>query len=149
MSSSIQHLTLNISKKKNKKKNIDFTEKRCGVTGNWLNQHGSCVKFTYCLNGELTGQYKSRVGEASGSYYLSGRYTIVGPNHLDIVLGFSVAWNNMVFGNSNSTTSWTGIYNDSTDKIYTTWLLTKYTTLADKWSNTLVDQDVFERVYTC
>ena len=114
-----------------------------------MNENNSCLRFAYCRNGELTGEYMSRVGEPYGWYNLSGRYTMAGPNHFDIVLGFSVAWNNAAFGNSNSTTSWTGIYSDSTGKIYTTWLLTKYTTLADQWSNTIVDQNVFHREYHC
>ena len=124
------------------------TSDPCGITGNWTNELGSSVMFA-CNNGHLSGLYNSAVGEAANYYNLSGTYTMAGPTRRDTILGFSVAWNNEAHGNSNSTTSWTGIHYESQNKIFTTWILTRFTSVADKWSNSYVDQNVFERCTTC
>ena len=116
----------------------------CGIAGNWTNQLGSSVTFE-CQDGILSGRYNSAVGNASNYYNLRGTYTMSGPALKDATIGFSVAWNNTARGNSQSTTSWTGVHYASTDVIYTTWILTRYTALADKWRNSFVDQDVFKR----
>ena len=126
-----------------------FTDDPCALIGNWMNELGSCVKFESCENGHLTGQYYSAKGDASSWYKLHGTYTTAGLNDKDIVLGFSVPWNNEVHGNSHSTTSWTGTYYHSTRTIYTTWLLTSFKLLGEKWNSTNVYQDTFKRSNNC
>ena len=116
----------------------------CGIAGKWENDLGSKAEFS-CEDGFLSGKYNSKVGRAEDYYLLSGRYTMVGPNQTDAVVGWSVAWKNDVFGNSNSTSSFTGVYYNSTDTIYTTWILTRYTSLADKWSNSRVGINIFTK----
>ena len=116
----------------------------CGIAGKWVNDLGSKAEFS-CKNGFLSGKYNSKVGKAEDYYLLSGRYTMVGPGHKDAVVGWSVAWNNKEFGNSNSTSSFTGVYYASNETIYTTWILTRYTSFADRWSNSRVGFNVFTR----
>ncbi|KAL3855499.1 hypothetical protein ACJMK2_014707 [Sinanodonta woodiana] len=116
----------------------------CGIAGNWINQLGSMMTIT-CWNGNLTGIYRSAVGAATDYYQLSGRYTMTGANQKDCVLGFSVAWNNDVRGNSNSTTSWTGLYYASEGIIHTHWILTRYQQINSLWSASLIGHDDFKR----
>ncbi|KAK3587464.1 hypothetical protein CHS0354_007956 [Potamilus streckersoni] len=117
----------------------------CGIAGKWKNQLGSTMQIT-CRKGNLRGKYRSSVGEASDFYDLSGRYTMTGVNQEDCILGFSVAWNNDVRGNSNSTTSWTGLLYASEGIIHTHWILTRYRELESMWASNLVGHDDFRRI---
>lgn len=85
------------------------TDAGCNISGSWRNELNSTVDFI-ASDGTLSGKYKSAVGKAGDVYTLLGRYTIAGP---DCILGFTVAWNNKVKGNSYSTTSWTGVYSNA------------------------------------
>ena len=116
----------------------------CGLTGKWRNQAGSTVELT-CQSGALSGKYTSAEGEAKGSYRISGRYSLSEKSPGDFILGFSVAWNNDTEGNSESVTSWAGVYIGTQDKIHTKWLLTEYTAVEDIWKNTLIGFDEFMR----
>lgn len=119
----------------------------CGISGNWTNQLGSMMTLdcqpSSSTVGFLSGSYRSAVGQAADFYQLSGRYTVVGT---DYILGFSVAWNNDVKGNSKSATSWTGVYYADQQKITTFWILTSYTKPADMWGNSQIGKDVFVRL---
>ena len=117
----------------------------CGITGNWINDLGSNVQFS-CHDGRITGRYNSAVGNANDYYTLSGGYTRVGPGLNDLVVGWTVAWNNEVKGNSNSTASFTGVYYNANHTIHTTWILTRYTSVEDMWMNSNVGRNVFTRV---
>ena len=117
----------------------------CNMTGNWINDLGSNVEFS-CHDGLISGRYNSAVGVAKDFYILSGGYTKVGPGLNDLIVGWTVAYNNEVKGNSNSTASFTGVYYESNDTIYTTWILTRYTPAADMWTNSYIGKNVFTRV---
>ncbi|KAL3855501.1 hypothetical protein ACJMK2_014708 [Sinanodonta woodiana] len=135
-----------ISNSKNNSNQVEIgSDAPCGIDGNWINQLGSTMKIT-CRKGTLRGRYRSSVGEASDFYELSGRYTMTGANQEDCVVGFSVAWNNDVRGNSNSTTSWTGLYYASERIIHTHWILTRYREIDSLWATNLVGHDDFRRV---
>lgn len=118
----------------------------CGISGNWTNELGSTMllncQLTSSTAGLLNGSYRSAVGQASDFYTLAGTYTKV---NSDYILGFSVAWNNKVHGNSKSATSWTGVYYADQDKITTFWILTRYTTPANMWNNSNIGNNIFIR----
>ncbi|KAK3587465.1 hypothetical protein CHS0354_007957 [Potamilus streckersoni] len=117
----------------------------CGITGTWKNELGSVIELS-CANGNLLGKYRSAVGEAKDFYQLTGRYTMTGDKQMDVIFGFSVAWNNAISGNSNSTTSWTGIHYKSEDVIYTHWILTRYMERSRMWASNLVGHADFRRI---
>ena len=71
---------------------------------------------------------------------------MAGPGQKDCILGFSVAWNNTQHGNSNSTTSWTGVYLASEKVINTKWILTMDTAPEAIWRNSLIGMDTFVRI---
>ncbi|XP_053401219.1 streptavidin-V2-like isoform X2 [Mercenaria mercenaria] len=118
----------------------------CIIAGTWQNELGSNVTFT-CKNGQLDGKYNSKVGEAEDYYTLSGRYTVSGPKNDVVELGWVVAWNNKKFGNSHSSTSWSGIYYPDDKVIRTQWLLTRYQEHKDYWMTTMVNHDEFKRIH--
>jgi hypothetical protein len=108
------------------------------LSGDWFNELGS--KMTLQMNGQdVTGYYYTAVGDAEGTYSLTGR-----TNASNTVLGFSIAWQND-YGDSESATAWSGEYHAQDDVIVTTWLLTAQTDEADDWKSTTVGKDVFQR----
>ncbi|KAK3103811.1 hypothetical protein FSP39_022092, partial [Pinctada imbricata] len=113
----------------------------CGFSGTWKNELNSTI-ILFCNNGQLSGMYCSSVGNATDYYKLSGRYTMIG---LNATVGWSVAWNNSR-GNSQSTTSWTGLYYKATDTIQTQLILVSYTPINDFWRAFTTNQDQFKRV---
>ncbi|XP_060588446.1 streptavidin-V2-like [Ruditapes philippinarum] len=117
----------------------------CGVAGTWKNQLWSKVTFS-CKNGQITGKYNSAVGNAEDYYSLTGRYTRAGTDDNAVVLGWVVSWNNEVFGNSNSSTSWSGIYYPDERIIRTQWLLTRFKARNDYWETTMVNHDEFSPI---
>lgn len=96
--------------------------------------------------GEIKGKYNSAVGNAEDFYPLLGRFTMAGPDLQNCVLGFSVAYNNAVRGNSNSTASFTGVYFKVDDTIYTHWILASNTEYKDMWRNSNIGKNVFTRM---
>ncbi|KAL3855503.1 hypothetical protein ACJMK2_014710 [Sinanodonta woodiana] len=126
-------------------KNQGDSRDYCGITGSWKNELGSVIELS-CENGNLVGKYRSAVGEAKECYDLSGRYTMTGAEHQDIIFGFSVAWNNDISGNSNSTTSWTGVHYKSEGIIHTHWILTRYMERRSMWASNLVGHADFRRI---
>ncbi|VDI56279.1 Hypothetical predicted protein [Mytilus galloprovincialis] len=96
--------------------------------------------------GEIFEKYNSAVGNAENFYLLLGRCTIPVMEPSNCIIGFVVAWNNEAYGNSNSATSFTGTYYEDTDKIYTFWILTRYTMYADMWASNHIGQNVFTRI---
>ena len=129
--------------------NSDVDCRPCGPSGIWLNDLGSVMEITCLLDdsprrdsGFLVGKYNSAVGNAKDFYELSGRYTMVGS---DYIVGFNVAWNNDIRGNSNSSASFTGVYYANDDTIYTHWILCRDTAYQDMWKNSNVGKNVFVR----
>ncbi|XP_045181202.2 streptavidin-like [Mercenaria mercenaria] len=125
---------------------VPMEPNECGLAGKWKNQLKSEMKII-CQNGEVTGKYNTAVGRASNYYQLVGRYTRVGTNSTDTILGWSVSWNNDVYGNSNSTTSWTGIHYRDEGNIHTHWILVRYHTKPNLWKTSMIGHDEFHR--TC
>lgn len=118
----------------------------CGITGTWKNELNSTVVFTSCKDGQIEGKYNTAVGNASDFYVLTGRYTLSGPKKDVVELGWVVAWNNTQYGNSNSVTSWNGIYYPKEGIIHTQWILTSYAERKDLWETSLINHDEFKRV---
>ncbi|KAK3102793.1 hypothetical protein FSP39_013956, partial [Pinctada imbricata] len=114
----------------------------CGVSGKWMNQLNSTMELC-CYKGNLFGKYNSAVGRAEDFYHLKGRYTVRGG---DCILGWSVAYNNAAFGNSNSTASWAGIHYADEGIIYTQWLLARHQQREHFWRVFHTNQDTFKRI---
>jgi hypothetical protein len=108
----------------------------------WLNELGSTVTFSQTGN-ELGGQYVTAVGDASGTYALTGWIDAV-PAGTTTVLGFCVLWSN-ASGNSHSATTWAGqiIPYGTSSLMVTTWLLSLATVPEDYWESTRVSMDIF------
>jgi hypothetical protein len=115
--------------------------------GVWYNELNSKLTLAVGTDGQLTGTYVSAVGRAKGSYPVVGRYdTQPGTTNIS-ALGFVVVWHNAE-GNSHSVTSWSGQYQPhgaQGEQIFTTWLLTVQSAIADNWGSTRVGRDVFLR----
>ncbi|XP_045181410.2 streptavidin-like isoform X1 [Mercenaria mercenaria] len=124
---------------------IPMKPNECGLAGKWKNQLKSEMEII-CQNGKVTGKYNTAVGRASNYYHLVGRYTRVGTNFTDTILGWSVSWNNDVYGNSNSTTSWTGIHYRDEGIIHTHWILVRYHNQANLWQTNMIGHDDFHRI---
>ena len=63
-------------------------------------------------------------------------------------IGWSVTYNNVENGNSESTATWSGqrqLASDCSPVIYTTWLLTTQSVPSNNWKSTLTNQDLFQR----
>lgn len=95
--------------------------------------------------GSLDGRYNTAVGRADGYYKLSGRYARSGNGLKNCLVGFTVTYNNNVYGNSNSTASFTGSYFAVDDTIYTQWVLVRHTKQENMWLNSLLGHNVFNR----
>ena len=83
--------------------------------------------------------------EGGAKFKLSGRYTVSEQNCKDFILGFSVAWNNEDNGNSESITSWAGVYIASENKIRSKWIHSKHTSPSENEQNFLIGFDQFTR----
>ncbi|XP_052785804.1 streptavidin-like [Mya arenaria] len=115
----------------------------CGIAGVWRNQLQSVMKFT-CVAGHIEGQYYTAVGNADGFYDFAGKFQM--PDQNTTVLGWVVAFNNLLYGNSNSTTAWSGIHYGHEGIIHTHWLLTHYFPRANLWRTTTMNHDDFNKV---
>lgn len=108
------------------------------LSGDWYHELGS--KMILNVDGrDVTGQYWTAVGDATGSYELSGR-----TNTENTIVGFAVAWQNS-YGDNESATSWSGQYHGDEDVLITTWLLTEQTDDTNDWKSTVVGKDTFQR----
>ncbi len=60
----------------------------------------------------------------------------------------TVQWINQDFGNSKSTTTWSGqrYIIDGNPTIYTTWLLTSEQVIGNNWKSTLIGKDEFTKI---
>jgi len=116
-----------------------------GLTGKWYNELGSVMELEI-RGSEITGIYKTNVGDADGWYSIVGR---TGGNQANReTLGFLVLWKNGK-RDTDSVTVWTGeLLADSkgNERIETMWLLTSETSVQDEWKSTLAGKDIFERV---
>ncbi|KAL4224503.1 hypothetical protein ACF0H5_015204 [Mactra antiquata] len=123
---------------------LNATSDKACLNGKWTNQLGSQVQFN-CKNGNIVGYYMTSVGNANGWYDIVGRYTFNGPNHDTIIASWVVSWNNSYYGNSQSSTTWNGIYYPEEETLHTHWLLVRYQPREDYWQSTYVGTDVFTR----
>jgi len=113
------------------------------VSGTWFNQLGSYM-ILHVKGKNITGQYHTPVGSASGVYELTGK--IDTDNDASTAIGWVVLWNNQT-GSSDSVTAWSGQVQviSGEERIVTTWLLTTETDADDAWHSTLVGKDIFTR----
>ena len=114
------------------------------LVGNWYNELGSLMVLS--ANGaELTGTYKTAVGNAQGIYPLNGGLDTL-PSSGGQAVGFAVAWVNQ-YGSSNSVTTWSGQYQtiNGVEQIVTQWLLTWEAGPQANWASTLIYHDLFMR----
>jgi len=114
------------------------------ISGQYVNQLGSNVTIK-CFpdTGVLSGSYQTAVGNAGGQYPLIGLATSCADQP---VLGFCVAWNNAVHGNTGSTTCWSGQYLANDDSLSTTWLLASQPNAQGQvWSSNRVGADLFQK----
>ncbi|KAH3798126.1 streptavidin-V2-like [Dreissena polymorpha] len=123
--------------------NVPDHQNECGIAGVWRNQLQSVMKFT-CVGGHIDGTYFTAVGKADGFYELSGKY--LKPDNNTTIVGWVVAFSNDLYGNSNSTTAWSGIHYADNGTLYTHWLLTRFQPRPNLWMTTTVNHDDFERV---
>ncbi|VDI60389.1 Hypothetical predicted protein [Mytilus galloprovincialis] len=129
----------------------DTSSDPCGVTGSWVNELGSGMELTCqadstsVISGSLSGRYNSAVGHAKDFYKISGRYARSGTKLENCIVGFTVAYNNDVHGNSNSTASFTGNYFSFDDTIYTHWILVYHTQPGNMWLNSNMGKNIFKR----
>lgn len=122
---------------------IPFELNQCLLAGKWKNQLQSVMEIT-CQDGQVDGRYNTAVGNAGNFYKLAGRYTLAGEN--DTVLSWTVSWNNNLYGNSESSTAWSGIHYYEEGIIRTQWILTRYKTRPNLWQTAMIGHDEFERV---
>ncbi|VDI60391.1 Hypothetical predicted protein [Mytilus galloprovincialis] len=115
----------------------------CGITGKWVNELGSKIEITCKLDspdrnstGEINGKYNSAVGAAQDYYPLSGRFTIPDQDPKNCIVGFVVAWNNMVI--------W--ILQLALQERIIIRILTRYKKYTDMWENNNIGKNVFTRV---
>ncbi len=116
------------------------------LTGKYVNTLGSRMQLI-CTGSEgaaqLSGTYFSAVGNAAGTYPLTGYATSCDSS---AVGGFSVAWINEQNGNSHSATSWS-FSADHYDKppmvLQAYWTMVHATSNSDAWSATNLGFDLF------
>ena len=115
-----------------------------GLGGTWYNELGSVMELEI-RGSEITGIYKTNVGDADGWYSIVGRTGGAQANRE--TLGFLVLWKNGK-RDTDSVTVWTGeLLADSrgNERIETMWLLTCETSAQDEWKSTLAGKDIFQR----
>ncbi|XP_045194647.2 streptavidin-V2-like [Mercenaria mercenaria] len=120
------------------------------IAGRWSNELGSKNTFR-CKKGQLDGTYTSAVWNAKDYYDISGR--CIEPNKGGELLDWVMAWKNKTFGNSHSTTSWSGIYYAQEKVIriqWPQWLLTDYNGDLEPpqryWEATKINHDEFRNI---
>ncbi|KAL3855509.1 hypothetical protein ACJMK2_014716 [Sinanodonta woodiana] len=118
----------------------------CGIDGTWKNDLGSYIDIN-CGDGTVFGSYRIPVSSGEDTYEFSGKYIVTGEDGKDRIVAFLVPWNNpKATGNSNSSTSYTGIYYNSERVIYAHWILTGYKKWASRWATNLIGHAIFSRV---
>lgn len=114
------------------------------LEGIWYNELGSAMELT--VDGSsVFGTYHTAVGEAKGSYPLTGMIDTQSMEQNQAV-GFVVAWKNES-GSSHSVTVWSGQFQsvEGQEVLTTTWLLTRETEPEQDWKSTLIGHDLFTR----
>ncbi|KAL4223931.1 hypothetical protein ACF0H5_017393 [Mactra antiquata] len=119
--------------------------KGCYLEGKWKNELGSTAEFA-CKDGQINGKYMTAVGKASGYYKLTGSYTLSGPNNDVIVASWVVTFNNSVYGNSESSCTWNGIFYPDEGVLYTQWILVRYAERKDLWQSSRIGHDEFKKL---
>ncbi len=121
--------------------------KTISLEGTWCNGKGSqMVLKTAGVDGnDVTGVYRTGVGNAGGWYEIRGRRTVNDDGSQ--VLAFAVAWANKEKGNSHSATAWSGQLQMISGRptITALWLLTRQTESGENWQSTRIDKVTFTR----
>lgn len=118
------------------------------LSGTWRNDLGSIMVLQAKEDGSLSGKYRTIVGKAKDEEFpLSGQFSVVKNN--EAVLGFTVCFKSVKEGAYQSVVSHSGQLlkdRDGKYKLFTTWLLTRYTGLEDNWESTITNKAIFERI---
>ncbi|KAL3855506.1 hypothetical protein ACJMK2_014713 [Sinanodonta woodiana] len=118
----------------------------CDLNGTWINDLDSFIDVS-CENGFLFGVYRIPVSNGEDVYELLGNYIVAGKDGKDRIVAFMVSWNNSsCSGNSNSITSYSGVYYSSEGIIYMHSLLTGYMEWTKRWETNLIGHVIFRRV---
>lgn len=119
------------------------------LTGEWLNQNGSCLKILEVDAGLIKGLFESKKGRAAQGK----EYQVVG-THNGEILCFIVNFVDQE-ENLHATTCFSGriVVSDNGDQqIHTLWVLTrefedeKRTKPTQVWNSFLINTDIFTRV---
>jgi avidin family protein len=110
------------------------------IVGHWGSQLGSQMVITQDEGGRLVGTFSSPVGGEEGEHPLTGFYQSA-PEHATAAIGFVVRWRQ-----TPSVTVWAGHYDEGTDTIEATWLLTGPAFGQAEWHSTNIGHDMFRRM---
>ena len=116
------------------------------LSGSWHNQLLSTVIIDADGKGGLTGTIVCASGKFAGCQFpLAGCYD-PSPRAPATALAFVVDWANRDV-NGHSVTAWSGQYDEQTETIVATWILTTETGVrpTDEWHSSLIGQDTFRR----
>ena len=108
------------------------------LNGIRFNELGFALSLEASTSGQLSGTFRSGVGDGLGQRPLRGLYS-PSPQSGEAVLGFVVVW-----PSSHSLSSWSGhLHHD--DVITATWLLASSTDASDEWRSMHIGHDRFAR----
>ncbi|KAL4223588.1 hypothetical protein ACF0H5_017058 [Mactra antiquata] len=112
------------------------------IEGTWKNDQGSILELE-ASDGLITGKYLPGVGNAVGHYDVIGKYMSAGPKNDKLIVSWVVSWHNDADGNSESSTTWNGIYYPEEGVMYTKYLIVSFQDRANYWKSTLSGSDEF------
>lgn len=109
-----------------------------------MNDQGLFLTVSNADDGQLSGIYETAKGRDVHQYIFSGNYDT---SQEGKTLGWTVTWNNPLYGSSHSTTAWTGKYypeeGQDPAKIVATWIHTSDTKPENEWQSTVIGKTDF------
>ena len=120
-----------------------YTDFAKHISGNWTNQLGSNVEMQ-ALNGQISGAYKTKVGNATVTHPLQGTYS---EQKDGCLVAWTVAWTKLKDPSKpQSLCSWNGhlVPSQNQTKIVTTWLLNSWEP-QELWKATTINKDTFTK----
>ncbi len=114
------------------------------LVGKWINDEGLFLTVSNAADGQLSGIYETTKGTEMRQYVFSGSYDTSQEGR---TLGWTVSWNNVLYGSSHSNSVWAGTYVPQQDKepakIETTWIHISDSRPEDRWQSTLIGKTEF------
>ena len=118
------------------------------LNGTWKNELGSTMTLKQVDDWTLSGEYRtavSRSGKSLSANFFVGSYqrTLKG-----YILTLNAQWEYTVKGEvKQSCTAWSGqVWNENSDQMVCTWILTSAVDPDDAWSSVTTNKDIFTRV---